>query len=60
MFDLGFWLYPSVTENDPADFKMPYRVCGKLDRELMFQRYMRLDNVEKPTIVNPGAASLLL
>jgi hypothetical protein len=59
MFDLGFWLFPSVTENDPADFKMPYRVHGKLDRELMLNRYMRLDNVEKPTIVYPGIANLL-
>lgn len=60
MFDLGVWFYPAVTENDPADFKMPYRVHGKFDREVIFRRYMRLENSEKPTIVYPGAASLLL
>jgi len=60
MFDLSFWFFPTVTENDPADFKMPYRVYGKVDEQLMFQRYQRLDNQEKPTILYPGRANLLL
>lgn len=47
------------TENDPADFRMPYRVYGQFERELLLQRYMRLDPVEKPPFVYPRIVNLL-
>lgn len=59
MLDLGSWIYPVVIENDPADFKMPYRLHGRVDRENMMARYMRLENLEKPTIVYPAITNFL-
>lgn len=34
-------------KNDESDFKMPYSIYGKLEKEIMFDRYMNLTN--KPT-----------
>ncbi len=31
-------------ENDMDDFKMPYRMYGKTDLEIMIMRYKRLSN----------------
>jgi hypothetical protein len=30
--------------NDMDDFKMPYKIYGKLDKELMIDKYKRLRN----------------
>lgn len=59
MLDLGDWLESVEEENDPDDFQMPYRIFGPTDEAIMLDRYMRLENVEKPTIVYPAIVSLL-
>lgn len=33
--------------NDESDFRMPYLIHGKLDKEMMLEKYMKLTN--KPT-----------
>ncbi|MBW4667202.1 MAG: hypothetical protein KME60_07105 [Cyanomargarita calcarea GSE-NOS-MK-12-04C] len=33
------------TENDPEDFKMPYKLFGKFDKEVMFRKYQGLSNI---------------
>jgi hypothetical protein len=33
--------------NDESDFRMPYLLHGKLDKDVMLDKYMRLTN--KPT-----------
>jgi hypothetical protein len=33
--------------NDPRDFKMPYKVYGKIDLEIMNSKYQRLHNFSK-------------
>ncbi len=38
---------PFTIENDPAGFTMPYRTHGKLDRQNMFDRYMKLTIYDK-------------
>lgn len=48
-----------VEENDPDDFKMPYQVYGKFERQVLLARYQALENLEKPTILYPGIAKLL-
>lgn len=41
-------------ENDPADFKMPYSTYGKLEREVMFVKYERLEKITIGVIIRPG------
>lgn len=31
-------------QNDLLDFKMPYRIHGKIDEEIMIDKYQRLKN----------------
>ena len=50
MKSLKFQFY----ENDPADFKMPYSTYGKLEREVMFVRYERLEKISYGVFVRPG------
>lgn len=59
MLDLADWLNSFEEENDPDDFQMPYRIFGPTDEAIMRDRYMRLENVEKPNIVYPAIVSLL-
>lgn len=59
MFELRELTQILVEENDPEDFKMPYRVYGKFEREVLFSKYKALENLEKPTILYPGIAKLL-
>lgn len=59
MYNMQKLFIRHFTENDPADFRMPYRVFGRFERELMFQRYMRLEHVEKPPFVYPKIVNLL-
>jgi hypothetical protein len=33
--------------NDPDDFKMPYQIYGKIDLEVMIDKYNRLTNKPK-------------
>ncbi|QMS87311.1 hypothetical protein HUN01_06830 [Nostoc edaphicum CCNP1411] len=33
--------------NDPRDFKMPYRIFGKIELEVMKNKYQRLNNKSK-------------
>lgn len=48
-----------IEENDPADFRMPYRVFGQFEREVLLRRYMRLEHVERPPFVYPKIVNLL-
>lgn len=59
MFELRELTQNLIEENDLEDFKMPYRIYGKTDRELLLARYRALENLEKPTILYPGIAKLL-
>lgn len=59
MFELRELTQNLIEENDPEDFKMPYRIYGKTDRELLLARYQALENLEKPTIIYPGIAKFL-
>jgi hypothetical protein len=37
--------------NDPDDFKMPYQIYGKIDLELLTDKYNRLTNQSKHPLV---------
>lgn len=59
MYNLKRLFTRYVEENDPADFMVPYRVFGRFEREVLYQRYMRLDHIEKPPFVYPKIVNLL-
>lgn len=37
--------------NDPQDFKMPYKLYGKTEREVMQEKYQTLNNFSHGPIV---------
>ena len=39
-------------ENDMTDFKMPYRLFGKFDEQIMIDRYKKLTNVSRNILIN--------
>jgi hypothetical protein len=39
---------PYLIINDLADFKLPYQIAGKIDLEVMTDRYNHLSNKPKP------------
>ncbi|NER26448.1 MAG: hypothetical protein F6J89_02175 [Symploca sp. SIO1C4] len=43
-----------VFENDLEDFKLPYLIVGKLDREIMQQRYVHLQKKSYGVISRTG------
>ncbi len=43
--------------NDTEDLKVPYRFCGKTDREVTIYRYLKLKKSSHGYIIRLGQAS---
>lgn len=54
MFNLTQWTKGLIEENDPRAMKIPYTIYGKQTAKIMLDRYMKIDEVEKPNISYPG------
>lgn len=59
MFNLTEWVEGLEYENDPKAYKPLLRNVGTLTQRIMFERYMKIDEVEKPNISYPGITRYL-
>ena len=43
-----------IYANDPEDFLIPYKLCGKVDKEILKAKYMQLRKASYGHIVRLG------
>lgn len=59
MFNLTQWTKGLIEENDPRAMRIPYKIYGKQTEKIMLDRYMKINEVDKPNISYPGSTYYL-